>query len=1748
MSKKNEHIASQVGVTLIVALVLLVGWEYALKQIFFELLLNQPVDQSAFQRWEFVIACLAIVALSITIPFSKVRKLLDELKSVEESLVGEKTLSRIFFNVDSSILIVVDTNNQIMQVNKKALKILGYKEDDLLGKDWMQFLIRSKERDALRREFIAFVNDRSRNFKAFSTPVHDKSNQEHRVEWQAAPLVDERDQVYGTIISGLDVTQQNTAIHELNALKDKYQPALKKLTQELEDNKQKYHQEAIKTAHAKARFKYWFNLEKTLIALTPEDFSNKAELDERIRQTLEDFGSLCSVDHGFVYMLSPGRESMANSHIWVSDEPHMEPDSDPISLSDLPWLKKKLLKLEVLHIPDVAALPKEAAAEKKFLDSQGVKSIVLAPLGASGGPIGCLGFETINEPKAWDSDEIEILKMLARQMTRVFHTSDQIISDQPLSTSQPDDESIEGFGFDLDDDVLGLDFEDAAMENDIKETGGKLEQGLKEQIANLEKARATLEAKLEDSNTAESQLRAAQNELENKLHTKSEELDRLTELLAKEKETKQRMEEQLAEDQSGLKQKYEEVQEQLQSIQAKLEEEVQSKKQLESQLASNQQALEKELQEKRQADKPASAADKTAFATNLEKQLSNKSLELQKVQGQLENITRTKEKLEEKLKIDRNVLEKKLADKEAEIEELKAQMETAENSKMELGYKASKTRSRGKTEEEKAQEEQQEAERQEELQILTLKLSQYQSELEEKDAEMKELRQQFSEFKTNAPSPHEIETLQAQIDSKDLEVQQLQETLDEVHVAKNWVETELSKLRKDMEKLEENFEVLEASRTVLQTEIEEFRQIQTQFEQKNQEYQELQHDTENLEIANQQMMTDLEEKDRLIEELRYQSQRLDQVGLPLFTMNTRGVIMTWNQGAQTLTGYYQEAAQGQPISFLFPKDEDIQLQRDVLDPLKENGAVNLLLPLSFGNGNHEQCEKGLISLALFTNGTASDEAIGVIADISNDRKAEEALQSLKDYYDSMLKKSGLISVTLSADFEITEFGPAAETALGWTPQNAGNRNFFEKVMPDKDWKGFAATTADQLKEKSVFQFESDTPVDNSTKHTMVWNLIRESHDSKTPGSILAIGQDIHEMRERENNIKEREALLASIIDQAVDGFVTIDESGIIQSFNSTAETMFGYSSSEVVGRNISMLMPEPYRSEHGNYLSRYMQTGKANLVGKEPREFPGQAKDGTVFPIEVAVREIYQGYRRMFVGIIHDVRKRKQFEITSRENEEKFRKLLEAETDAIFMVNLADNRILEGNEASAKLFGYNRNELPKLKYTDLFINGSTTSRSGGQSGALGLGPRKKSDLGHFNKKDGTVFPAQVTSSSFVIQNEKLSLYIVRDMTPQLKAEETIQESERHLSDILNQAALPIYIKDMEGRYLLANNAFQKLFNIRSNQLLGKTDHEVFPADIADILVNTDRQALETGQNVESNESILHDDGIHNYTVIKHPMRNSAGVLYGVCGILNDNSPRTRLESELARMRTEFQDRLDHYLQSMAAQHEKHVLSERSSAAAQAMTGLANQISNPIHGIQNILEQLSDRAAMEEIHKGLMTVALNECRRVADLSEQLQRCDIPKLDESEAVDLHALLHEFTTLEDNKTDPPIQFEEHLTPNLKSIEGNRAQVKLALQHVFQNALEANSGQSGKIVIATELVEDKVRVHIQDTGCGIPEEIRGRIFDPFFTTKKASKRAGLGLMMVLGVIKNHGGDIDVHSEAGKGTTVTLSLPLKQK
>jgi PAS domain S-box-containing protein len=170
------------------------------------------------------------------------------------------------------------------------------------------------------------------------------------------------------------------------------------------------------------------------------------------------------------------------------------------------------------------------------------------------------------------------------------------------------------------------------------------------------------------------------------------------------------------------------------------------------------------------------------------------------------------------------------------------------------------------------------------------------------------------------------------------------------------------------------------------------------------------------------------------------------------------------------------------------------------------------------------------------------------------------------------------------------------------------------------------------------------------------------------------------------------ALLTAIIDNAIDGIITIDSRGLVASINPSACKLFGYASDEVIGSNISKLMPNPYRDEHDDYLTRYQHTGKPHIIGIG-REVSGLKKDGSIFPFRLGVSEVKFNDTIKYCGFIHDLTKEKEAEARIVEYAAELEKLVEDRTAALRNIVKA----LEDAKAEVSLSLEKEKELSQLK-------------------------------------------------------------------------------------------------------------------------------------------------------------------------------------------------------------------------------------------------------------------------------------------------------------------------------------------------------------------------------------------------------------------------------------------------------------------
>ncbi|HEY8037777.1 MAG TPA: EAL domain-containing protein [Methylobacter sp.] len=192
--------------------------------------------------------------------------------------------------------------------------------------------------------------------------------------------------------------------------------------------------------------------------------------------------------------------------------------------------------------------------------------------------------------------------------------------------------------------------------------------------------------------------------------------------------------------------------------------------------------------------------------------------------------------------------------------------------------------------------------------------------------------------------------------------------------------------------------------------------------------------------------------------------------------------------------------------------------------------------------------------------------------------------------------------------------------------------------------------------------------------------------SNKPIRMIGTVQDITQQKQTEVALRDSAARIHTILNTVVDGIITIDKQGIIETFNSAAERIFGYTADEVIGRNVNMLMPEPYHSRHDGYLEHYLAGGEAHIIGIG-RIVEGKRKDGRLFPLDLAVSEMHLGEGCSFTGIVRDITERRQAEANLRIAAIAF------ESQESMVITDADSVILQVNRAFTESTGYTAEEV-----------------------------------------------------------------------------------------------------------------------------------------------------------------------------------------------------------------------------------------------------------------------------------------------------------------------------------------------------------------------------------------------------------------------------------------------------------------------
>ncbi|BCS55885.1 PAS domain S-box protein [Geobacter sp. SVR] len=606
--------------------------------------------------------------------------------------------------------------------------------------------------------------------------------------------------------------------------------------------------------------------------------------------------------------------------------------------------------------------------------------------------------------------------------------------------------------------------------------------------------------------------------------------------------------------------------------------------------------------------------------------------------------------------------------------------------------------------------------------------------------------------------------------------------------------------------------------------------------------------------------------------------------------------------------------------------------------------------------------------------------------------------------------------------------------------------------------------------------------------------------------------------------------LRTILDTVIDSIITIDDSGIISMLNPAAVKLFGYHPEELIGRNVSMLMPEPFRSEHDGYLKRYAETGHAHIINIG-REAVGVRKDGTTFPLDLAVNEYFIAGRRYYTGVVRDITERKSAE-------EKIRRLALVAQVAENMVVITDaSGVIEWvNPAFTRVTGYGLEEA-----------------EGQRPGRLLQGP--ETDLDAVNRirtriaehggiraevlnyaKSGRKYWVELNIQPVFGDNGQLERFISveQDITERKATDIHL----RKLSRVVDQSPVAVVITDCQGRIEYVNPRFCLLTGYNDEESIGGNlrilKSGFHPPEFYQELWS----AILAGNEWRGEFCNKKKDGsLYWESALISPVRNEHGELTHFVAVKEDTTEQKRMIKEL--------------------EEAKLAADAGSRAKSEFVATVSHEIRTPLNAIIG----LSDLALRTEltpqqhdyvrkVHtagKALLTI-IND---ILDFS----KIEAGKLEmETIEFDLEeVLLNVKAVVETSVYDKGLDLLLDVAPELPvRFMGDPVRLGQILVNLVSNAVKFTD--KGEVGLSVRLMEKNAEgLHLQfsvrDTGIGMTPEQTEKLFQPFVQADSTMTRryggTGLGLSICKRLVDMMKGRMWVESSQGNGSTFSFTVCL---
>lgn len=381
--------------------------------------------------------------------------------------------------------------------------------------------------------------------------------------------------------------------------------------------------------------------------------------------------------------------------------------------------------------------------------------------------------------------------------------------------------------------------------------------------------------------------------------------------------------------------------------------------------------------------------------------------------------------------------------------------------------------------------------------------------------------------------------------------------------------------------------------------------------------------------------------------------------------------------------------------------------------------------------------------------------------------------------------------------------------------------------------------------------------------------------------------------------------------------------------------------------------------------------------------------------------------------------------------------------------------------------------------------------------------------------------------------------IARDITDRKEIAEKLRATETFLHVIMDSVPDAIFIKDLEGRYLMANPAALRVLSpgdpVRG-KVIGKTDVELLSRKTAEEFTRTDKLLFESGKPVTRREEEVTPDGTRTWEAVKVPYLDERGKMRGLIGVSRDITEQLISEGQARQ-------------------------AEKLRSIAQLVAGMAHELNNPLTGVLGYAALALQKAADPATRENLEVVCA-QARRAAKIVESLLLFARPKSQAYAAVAMDEVVETALKAEESALSAAgIAVEREVAGSVNPVKGDRQQIEQVLTHLIRNAREAMGEPRGRGRLRVAIrpcgghpqrEADSVRgqagefveLEVTDSGPGIPVEHREWIFTPFFTTRPVGQGTGLGLAVVHGIIREHDGTVEFREAPGGGASFLIHLP----